>query len=93
MNEELNNALAQAICDPVCPVQYNPLLMEVKRTIGKQDAEIERLRAAAGNAASILSRHLAHQFSHQENYIELRKAREGLVAVLSQDQQRGDASK
>ncbi len=53
---------------------------------------IERLRAAAGNAASILSRHLSHQLSHQESYRELHQARDGLVQVLAINQQPASSS-
>lgn len=44
MREELDRALAQAIRDPECPVQFSPLLMGVKRTLGKQCDEIAALR-------------------------------------------------
>lgn len=43
---------------------------------------IEQLEAAAGNAASILSRHLSWQFSDQEGHRKLREARDGLVKLL-----------
>lgn len=46
MSDELNDALTAAIRDPECPVQYTPVLMQVKRTLGKQASENERLRAA-----------------------------------------------
>lgn len=52
--------------------------------------EIVRLRMAAGKAASILSRHLSHQLSNQESYKQLREARDGLVATLSDAEQPKD---
>lgn len=45
-------------------------------------SENYQLRTAAGTAASILSRHLSMQLSNAESWVELRKAREALVAAL-----------
>jgi len=45
---------------------------------------IERLRAAATHANDSLSRWLAHQFSHQEQFVVLREARDKLRDALTQ---------
>ncbi len=39
MSAELDEALAKAIKDPLCPTQFSPILMEAKRKLRKLEAE------------------------------------------------------
>lgn len=49
-----------------------------------QKAEIEGLRAASAIAQDILSKWLAHMYSHQQQFIVLREARDALRAANEQ---------
>lgn len=46
MNAELTKAIGDAIRDPECPVQFSPMLMEVKRTLKRMSAALIEARGA-----------------------------------------------
>ncbi len=58
--------------------RHSQEMHELRAEIDRLTAEMAQMRKASTTAQTILSRWLAHQYGHQEQFVVLREARDAL---------------